>query len=31
VSVALGGGSSGVDELSLAKIVDHKLAATSGG
>ncbi len=31
VSVALGGGSSGVDELSLAKIIDHKLAATSGG
>jgi hypothetical protein len=31
VSVALGGGSSGVDELSLAQIVDHKLAATSGG
>jgi len=31
VSVALGGGSSGVDELSLAQIVDHKLAAASGG
>ncbi len=30
VSVALGGGSSGVDELSLAQIVDHKLAAASG-
>jgi hypothetical protein len=30
VSVALGGGSSGVDELSLAKIVDHKLTAASG-
>ncbi len=31
VSVALGGGSSGVDELSLAQIVDHKLTAASGG
>jgi hypothetical protein len=31
VSVSLGGGSSGVDELSLAQIVDHKLTAAPGG